>query len=97
MKRFYAGQLSSSDIAAAQAVGPDVLLSTNVTLNVSQGSGSLSLTWPVAGSGFVLESSSTLGPGADWAPVDAPLAVFGTDNKIVMATTNKTMFFRLRR
>lgn len=95
--RIYAGQLSPSDIAAAQAVGPDVLLTTNVALNASQGSGSLSLTWPVAGSGFVLESSSTLGPDADWAPVDAPLVVLGSDNKIMMAATNKAMFFRLRR
>jgi alpha-L-fucosidase len=95
--RIYAGQLSPSDIAAAQAVGPDVLLTTNVALNVSQGSGALTLSWPMAGSGFVVESSPTLGPDADWTLVNAPLAVQGNDNEVTMAATSKAMFFRLRR
>jgi alpha-L-fucosidase len=95
--RIYAGQLLSVDIAAAQTVGPNVLLATNVSLAVSQGSGSLTLNWPVAGSGFTLVSSSTLGANAVWTPVNLTPSVIGGNNQVPVTMTNATLFFRLQR
>ena len=95
--RIYAGQLLPADIAAAQSIGPDVLLTSNVSLAVSQGSGSLTLNWPVAGSGFTLVSSSTLGANAVWTPVNLTPSIIGGNNQVPVTMTNATLFFRLQR
>jgi regulation of enolase protein 1 (concanavalin A-like superfamily) len=95
--RIYAGQLLPADITAAQTVGPNVLLTSNVSLGVSQGNGSLTLSWPVAGSGFTLVSSSTLGAGAVWSPVNITPSIIGVSNQMTIIPTNATMFFRLLR
>jgi hypothetical protein len=95
--RIYAGQLLPADITAAQTVGPNVLLTTNVSLAVSQGYGSLTLSWPVVGSGFTLVSSSALGAGAVWTPVNITPSIIGTNSQVSIIPTNATMFFRLQR
>jgi hypothetical protein len=95
--RIYSGVLQPADIAAAQTVGPNVLLTTNASLSVSQGGNTLSLNWPVAGSGFTLESSPTLGSGAVWAPVTNASFIIGLNNQVTVPITNTTTFFRLRR
>jgi alpha-L-fucosidase len=95
--RIYAGQLLPADITAAQTVGPNVLLTTNVSLAVSQGYGSLTLSWPVAGSGFTLVSSSALGAGAVWIPFNITPSIIGTNTQVSIIPTNATMFFRLQR
>ena len=95
--RIYSGQLTQADVAAAQLAGPDVLLTSNVALSVSQGSGSLTLRWPVAGSGFSLEASPTLGSDAVWTAVTNVSSVIGMSNQVTVSPSNSTMFFRLRR
>jgi alpha-L-fucosidase len=95
--RIYNGILQSGDIAAAQAIGPDVLLTTNVALAVLQGNGVLNLNWPVAASGFVVESSPGLGENAVWTVITNAVSVSGNSNQLSLPTTNATMFFRLRR
>ena len=95
--RIYAGQLQPADITAAQTVGPNVPLTTNVSLAVSPGNGSLTLSWPVAGSGFTLVSSSILGTGAVWIPVNITPSISGGNNQVTIIPTNATMFFRLQR
>lgn len=95
--RIYSGVLQPADIAAAQVIGPNVLLTTNAALSVSQGSNALSLNWPVAGSGFTLESSLTLGSGAVWTPVTNASFIIGVNNQVSVPMTNTTTFFRLRR
>jgi hypothetical protein len=84
-------------VVPAQAIGPEVLLTTNVGLNVSQGRGKLTLSWPVAGSGFVVESSPVLGAGAVWTSVDSPVVADGANNQVVMAPTHVSLYFRLKR
>lgn len=95
--RIYNGVLQPADIAAAKMIGPDVLLTTNVSLAVLQGSGALNLNWPVAASGFVVESSPGLGENAEWSVVTNAVTVVGSSNQLSLPTTNATMFFRLRR
>lgn len=75
--RIYAGAMLPSDMAAAQFVGPNVLLTTNVSLTSTMLGGNLSMNWPVAGSGFTLVSSPTLGSGAVWTPVNLTPSIIG--------------------
>ena len=96
--RIYNGVMQPEDVAAAQVVGPDVLLTTNVSLSSVSSGGNLTMTWPVAGSGFVLESSPSLGSGAVWTPVSIMSSIVGTNNQMTITPTNTaTMFFRLHR
>jgi regulation of enolase protein 1 (concanavalin A-like superfamily) len=95
--RIYAGALQPADIAAAQIAGPNVLLTTNVSMAVSPGSGSLLLDWPVAGSGFTLVSSPALGSAAVWTPINVTPSVNGSNNQVPITPTHATMFFRLQR
>ena len=95
--RIYNGAMQAADIAAAQFVGPNVLLTTNVTLNMSSNGGGLTMSWPVAGSGFTLVSSPTLGNGAVWTPVLVTPGVVGVNNQLTIAPANGTLFFRLQR
>ena len=95
--RIYNGAMPAADIAAAQLVGPNVLLTNNVSLNMSSSGGSLTMSWPVAGSGFTLASSPTLGNGAVWTPVLIPPSIVGVNNQLTIAPTDKTLFFRLQR
>jgi len=66
-------------------------------LNASTGGVGLTLSWPVAGAGFTLASSPTLGSDAVWTPVSAFPSVVGTDYQFTFASTNGTLFFRLQR
>lgn len=95
--RIYAGQLLSADVAAAQLVGPDILLTTNVSLEISQGNGTLVLSWPVAASGFELQSSSSLGMNAIWTTVTNQVATIGGANLVDIVATNSVVYFRLQR
>lgn len=95
--RIYNGVMQPADIAAAQLVGPNVLLTTNVSLSTSTSGSSLTMSWPVAGSGFTLESSPVLGSGAIWAPMPVTPSVVGVNNQLTITPTNGTLFFRLER
>ena len=95
--RIYAGAMLPSDLAAAQLVGPNVLLTTNVSLTSTISSGNLIMNWPVAGSDFTLVSSPTLGSGAVWTPVNLTPSIIGANNQVSITPTNATLFFRLQR
>jgi alpha-L-fucosidase len=95
--RIYAGQLQPADVAAAQVAGPDVPLTSRVSLGMSQGTGVLTLQWPVAGAGFTLESSPQLGANAVWTPVTNAPVVVGPNNQAVVPLGTPVQFFRLKR
>jgi len=95
--RIYAGALQSSDVAAAQTVGPDATLTTNVSLAVSPSNGTITFNWPVTAPGFILETSSNLDSSTAWTPVTNLPVVVGSNNQITLPTTNTAMFFRLLR
>jgi alpha-L-fucosidase len=95
--RIYAGQLQPADVAAAQVAGPDVPLTSRVSLGMSQGTGVLTLQWPVAGAGFTLESSPQLGANAVWTPVTNAPVVVGPNNQTVVPLGTPVQFFRLKR
>jgi alpha-L-fucosidase len=95
--RIYAGALQPADATSAQIVGPNILLTTNVSLNVSQDSGAMTLTWPIAASGFMLQSSPALGSDSTWTPVVGTPSIAGPSKQVTVPLTNSVMFFRLFR
>ena len=95
--RIYSGQLLPADIAAAHIAGPNTLLTSNVSLGVVQSSGSLTLAWPVVGSGYTLESSPALGADAVWTPVNGTPSIVGANNQVIITPSSATLFFRLQR
>jgi hypothetical protein len=95
--RIYNGVMQPADIATAQLVGPNVLLSTNASLNTLTSGGNLTVQWPAASAGLTLESSPTLGAGAVWTPAAMTPAMIGTNNQVTLFPTNAAMFFRLQR
>jgi hypothetical protein len=95
--RIYNGQLQPADIAATQILGPNIVLTANTLLSVSPGSGSLTLSWPVAAAGFTLESSPALGSGAVWTVVTNAASVSAASNRTSLPLINTSTFFRLRR
>jgi alpha-L-fucosidase len=97
--RIYSGVLTPADIAAAQAVGPNVVLTTNVSVSVSPGGGTMNFSWPVAASGFTLESSPVLGSGAVWTSITGVPLVVGSNNQVAVPLNsgNGSVFFRLLR
>ena len=95
--RIYNGVLQPGDIATAQLVGPNGLLTTNVALNPVRSGRNLTLSWPQAAAGLTLETSPVLGAGAVWTPVPLNPSVTGTNNQVTIPPTNAAMFFRLQR
>ena len=95
--RIYNGVMQPADIATAQLLGPNILLSTNPLLNTLTSGGNLTVQWPTASAGLTLESSPALGVGAVWTPVTMAPAMMGTNNQVTILPTNAAMYFRLQR
>ncbi len=95
--RIYNGALQAGDIATAQLVGPNVLLTTNVALNPLRSGANLTINWPQAAAGLTLAASPVLGAGAVWTPVTPAPPITGTNYQMTIPPTNAAMFFRLQR
>jgi hypothetical protein len=96
--RIYSVALSASDIAATYALGPNQLLTTNApATTLSVAGANLIMSWPVASSGFALQSSTNLGAG-NWLTMTSPAPqIVGTNYQVQLSPTNGTQFFRLSR
>jgi hypothetical protein len=96
--RIYSVALSSAEIAATYALGPNQLLSTNSPATALSMSGTnLTMSWPVASAGFILQSSTNLTSGI-WMNVTSavPQIVGATNWQILLPPpTNAMQFFRL--
>jgi hypothetical protein len=67
-------------------------------LTAAQTAGALTLAWPLASTGFNLETATTLGPGAVWSTLPATFTITNGQN---IVTTNLNgglqLFYRLSR
>lgn len=57
----------------------------------------INLTWPGADTGYTLETTAVLGPGAIWQPVPTDPVLANGRHTVVLAAAAQTRFFRLRR
>jgi hypothetical protein len=69
----------------------------DVELLVSHSNGRLTLLWDRTATGFVLEAATTLGSGAQWSEVNAPLELNATHTFVSIPAPAEDQFFRLRR
>ena len=81
-------------IAAADVVVP--VSAVPPRLGLSLGADTLTFTWPVSATGFVLESAGSLSPPIQWAPVTNAPVVVGDLETLRPQPTNSTAFYRLR-
>ena len=95
--RIYAGRLLPDEIAASDVVGPNTVLTTNVSVAALVSGGTVTLSWPVAGPGFTLYSSPALGAGAVWTVVTNGVSIVGQNYQASVSQSGGTKFFRLKR
>ncbi len=96
--RIWEGALSGEDVAASYAAGPNTLPVPTVkpTLTVAVSTGKVVIGWPVAATGFALQSTPALGTGAVWTAVDISSAVEASGQKKLTVTPDGLgRFYRL--
>ncbi len=95
--RIYDVALSSAEIAATFALGPNQLLSTNSpTLGLSLSGTILTLFWPLASAGFTLQSRTNLLEGS-WVNVPSPVPqIVGSNWEVMLplSLSNPSTFYR---
>jgi len=95
--RIYNGAMSPDEIKATQIIGPDQVLTTNVSLNAVMAGGNLTLSWPVAAAGFTLQSRASLTSGS-WQTVSSPASqLVGGQWQVTIPNPAGTVFYRLVR
>jgi hypothetical protein len=97
--RIYTNVLTSAQIAADTALGPNQLIgtSTNVTAAAVMTNGNLVIKWPTTSALVSLMSSPQLGAGASWTPVAGGLTTDGSGNyQMNIPMTGAARFFRLQ-
>ena len=81
-------------IAAADVVVP--VSTVPPRLGLALGADTLTFTWPVSATGFVLELAGSLSPPIQWVPVTNEPVVVGDLQTLNLPPTNGTAFYRLR-
>jgi hypothetical protein len=71
----------------------------NLPLSIAQTNGQVMITWPLAPTGFQLQSATNLNPQIAWSPVTAPVSVDtnANQNVVFVPSTGGNQFFRLQR
>jgi hypothetical protein len=96
--RIYSVGLSAAEIAAAAALGPSRLLSTNPPqMGLALLGTNLTVSWPLANAGFTVQSRTNLALG-NWLNVTSPAPqIVGDQWKLALppATNAGAMYYRL--
>jgi hypothetical protein len=71
----------------------------NLSLSVSQVNTNAVISWPLAPTGFQLQSTTSLTPPVLWSPVAAPVTVDTntSQNVVIVPINGGNQFFRLQR
>lgn len=96
--RIYNGALHADEITATHLLGPDQrLTTTNRILAVTEAGGNLTLSWPLGGAGFALQSRTNLTLG-EWAGAGtAAPQIVGDRWEVVVPISGYTRFYRLQK
>lgn len=96
--RIYNGAMLDAEVTASYLAGPDWQPTppTPPSLLIARSGTSVVLAWPVAATGYALESTVKLGTNATWQAVSGePVADNGT-NKLTLTPAGTVMFYRLK-
>ena len=95
--RIYSGLLSSAQIAANYAIGPNPPAEAPRLSARIQGN-QLILSWPTSATGFAAYATTVLGPGANWSPVSGTPTVVGDRYELAVPLGDAPQrYFRLQR
>src|ERR1700744_130551 len=61
--------MNAAQVAADYAVGPEVVPDNSLMLSLVQTGNDIVLEWPLAATGYTVQTSGTLGPDAIWKPL----------------------------
>jgi len=99
--RIWDGPLTAEEIAASHAAGPDKLPEAPVeppAMTIALSGANVIIGWPQNATGFVLESTLSLGTGAAWSPIDTSGAVIQGDQKqITQPVAETSKYYRMRK
>ncbi|NWF86174.1 MAG: Ig-like domain-containing protein [Bryobacteraceae bacterium] len=98
--RIWDGALSAEQLAANYAAGPNAIPepTERPELTVSRSGTSVTIGWPTSATGFVLESSTSVGAGASWTAVDTSGAVDqGGQRRLTVTAEGTSRYYRLRK
>jgi hypothetical protein len=90
---FFNATLSEADLTnifRGIAKPQDVVLSVSLSAG-----GSLLIEWPVAATGYTLQTSSALGSAASWGPAGLNPVVVDGMNQVTVPIGSGTAFYRL--
>jgi hypothetical protein len=95
--RIWNGALTPSQVTADYVAGPEVLPAIPPPLAIAQVGNAIVLSWPASAAGYTVQTTGTLGAGADWAaPPGAPAPVLANDTyQITLPVANQAAFYRL--
>jgi hypothetical protein len=89
---FFAATLSEADI---QNIFSGVVKPQQVTLGAQAQNGQMLIYWPEAATGYALQTSLAIGPGASWVPMSVTPVVTNGMNQVTVPTTGNAAFYRL--
>ena len=95
--RIWNGALSSSQVLADYAAGPEMVPAIPPPLSIAQLGNAVILSWPATAAGYTVQTSTTLGAATDWAALpDTPAPVLSNATyQITLPVTNQAAFYRL--
>jgi alpha-L-arabinofuranosidase len=95
--RIYNGALQPADVAATDVLGPGQILSTNAPgMTPEIYGGTLTLSWPVASSGFSVDATTNLASGV-WSPLPVAPQLVGGQWQVNIPVSGGQQFYRLRK
>lgn len=98
--RIWEGALSAEQVAAHLAAGPNEIpvSAEPPKLAIALSGANVVIGWPSASTGFVLESTAALGPGATWTAVDTASAIEqGGQKALTVPIEGTAKYYRMRK
>ncbi len=96
--RIYNGVLEPNDIKATQALGPNQVLTSVVSLGAMASGGNVVLSWPLTAGSFSLQSKTSLTTPGGWTTITTPAAqMVGSQWQVTVPKTAGPVYFRLVR
>jgi hypothetical protein len=93
--RLTAGALKPEQVLASYNAGPDAGVGGgSPTLAVTRSGNNITITWPASATGFTLQSTPVLGPGATWTTAGTGTAN-GSNLEVTLPIGTGNAFFRL--